>query len=78
MQVAAQPPPLLLACRHQPFTGLLEVGGEPRGPLVESDGVGGDPDLAREVVEEAAIGGAEDFAGGEEQLADRLVLVHQL
>lgn len=71
MQVAAEPPALLLAGGDETLARPLEVGGEPHG-------IGGHPGLAGEVVEQAPVRGGETFFAGaraEQKLADGLVLV---
>ena len=55
MQVSPQSPPLLLACRHQPHAGLLQITSQ-------THRVYGHPRLSGEVIEQAAIRGAERFA----------------
>ena len=72
MQVAAEPPALLLAGRHQ---GLARVLQRQR----ELDGVHRRPGLAGEPVEQPQVAGVERRVGPrrDQQAADLLAAVHQ-
>ena len=79
VMVAAQAAALLLACCHQTrlwaemLVRKLEICGQ-------THGMGSKPDLVRQFIEQAQVGGCEGLAGsarGEEQLADRCPLVDE-
>ena len=71
MEVAAQSPPLFLACRHKAFPCSLDVGRQPYAMRRNTY-------MAGQVVEQAKVGGRERLVGRApraDQLADHLLLV---
>ncbi len=80
MEISAQAAALLLAGRHQPLAGTLQVLGQPLGLPGLLRGEERHAGLPGQVVQQAPIKGRERFvraARGQEQLADRLALVGQ-
>ena len=55
MQIAAQSPALFLQHGDDALPGSLQIGGQPRG-------MGGDPDLTGQILEQAAVGRTEGLA----------------
>jgi len=71
VQVASQPPPLLLPGQHQPLARALQVGHH-------AHAVHGHARVVRQVVEQAPIGAGEGFARcawAEQELANDVALV---